>query len=832
MAQQFVTDAGTLIIPGAYPTIKVQTDNSGLATNGVLMLVGEAEAGPDWSLETKISDNSFGPDQIADIVAKYQSGPLVDAARAAAAPANDDAITGSPSRLVLVKTNVSAKASLALAAFSGTYGTLYERLGGKRGNNIYATVDEVVAETIPTTGSFTLLSPQVTTTVAARVNGGSKVTSGNLTAGMLPPAMVSVIDAMSNVVCTGGADRGILGGVSGNISITASGNNVVVSYSGTWDTTPSVGDMFYIPVGSPIAGGSNVNCGSYVITAATSTDISATKLLNATGTGSSLTAPTTVSSQAVAATTDVAAYAPVVITIPSADPVDGIGKTLEISRGSSGEFDVLAYALTADQVSWFSLSGAAEILTSATEYRCQLNLSRASDNLADEILAGGEIALKLGYTGTTATVTITSTTLTTSVSGGSGANLSVTLADYPTLGDLVAFLNAQTGYQAALGTAVMGSLAPTSLDRVSAAGICTTNGEYAGRIKVDAYRFFVQMSRNATAQLGSTEARAAAGIPAPTTATSFFTGGSKGASTNALITAAIDACEQIRGNFLVPLFARDASDDIADGLTDDSSTYDIDSINAYARTHVLKMSTLKRRRNRQAFLSFKGAFTDAKTAAANIASFRCSMCFQDTKNLDSTGTIKQFQPWMSAVLAAGMQAAGFYRPIVHKYPNMSGAIQAAGDFDDQNDTKMEDALLAGLLPLREHETGGFYWVSDQTTYGKDSNFVYNSIQAVYVADLIGLTAARRMEDLFVGQSVADISASIALAALESILGDFLRLKLISPSDDAPRGFKNAQIRISGPTMIVSAEVKLAGAIYFVPINFLVSQVQQTATTSK
>jgi hypothetical protein len=302
----------------------------------------------------------------------------------------------------------------------------------------------------------------------------------------------------------------------------------------------------------------------------------------------------------------------------------------------------------------------------------------------------------------------------------------------------------------------------------------------------------------------------------------------RGGTSDADVTAALAALEKVRGNFLVPLFSRDASLDLVDLLTDSSSTYTIDGINTAARKHVLLCSTLKRGRNRQAFLSKKDTFANAKEAASNTASFRCVMPFQDIRNPNALGTIKQFAPWMGAVVAAAMQAAGFYRAIVAKYANIVGAIQAAKDFDDQDDTNVEDALLAGLLPLRKAETGGWKWVSDQTTYGKDSNFVYNSIQATYVADVIAMTTKQRMENAFVGQSVADVNAALALAFLETIMADFKRLKLIASSDDAPRGFRNASIKISGTAMIVSVEVKLAGAIYFIPISFLVSQVQQAA----
>jgi hypothetical protein len=75
MAQSYVTDAGVLVIPGAYPTVKVQGGASGLSTTGVIFLVGEADGGTDFTLETDLTENAFGPDQAADVVSKYVSGP-------------------------------------------------------------------------------------------------------------------------------------------------------------------------------------------------------------------------------------------------------------------------------------------------------------------------------------------------------------------------------------------------------------------------------------------------------------------------------------------------------------------------------------------------------------------------------------------------------------------------------------------------------------------------------------------------------------------------------------------------------------------------------------
>lgn len=844
MAQSYVTDAGTLIIPGAYSSIKVETSASGLSTTGVLMLVGEAEAGPRFDLEEDLQANAFGPDQLAQVVAKYRSGPLVDAFRAASTPANDPNIVGSPSLIMLVKTNSSSKAKASLAKWdSSTYMDLADKGHGKLGNLIYFDVSAATSEIVPTTGLATWIPPNASLDMTLRISGGAALDAGNkvtLGAGVLPNAVVTAMNALAGISASGGTERDVLTDVSGKLTVTLTGGNSIrIDYDENWDAAAQVGDTLIIPSSSVIKGAANANVGAYVVTAATANSITATKLSNMTGSPGAVTAPVAVPDEddvpSVAAEDDVRVFAPIAISVAAADPKDGMGKSLEVIELASGT-DLLSnclYALSTTKVSWVSKSGSAKLLTSASEYSAKLSINRQSDNVQEEIVAGGEIALKLGYTGTTCSVVISDSTMTITMVGGTGAAnspLTLSLKDYSTLADLANYLNSQSGMSCSVGNGVLGQLPPTALDD-GTFDAATTHGAQTCRLKVDAHKLFKKVSEESAIVQMQTAAgalqAAASGLPKPST-TKYLAGGTKGATSDADVLAALEALEKVRGNFLVPLFSRDASADALDGLTESASTYTIDAINTACRTHVLKVSTLKRRRNRQAFLSKKDTFENVKQAAANIASFRCSMTFQDVKNQASDGSIKQFAPWMGAAVAAGMQAAGFYRAIVNKFANISGVLQAAKDFSDQDETAMETALINGLLPVKRSETGGYAWVSDQTTYGKDNNFVFNSIQATYAADIIALTTATRMERAFVGQSVADVSATLAKAALESILADFLRLKLIAPSDDAPRGYKDVVVRISGTSMIVSLNVKLAGAIYFIPISFLVSQVQQTA----
>jgi hypothetical protein len=776
------------------------------------MLVGEADAGPDFTLESDLQANSFGPDQLGLIVAKYKSGAIVDAFRAAIAPANDPNITGAPSRIIVAKTNASTKASLAL----GSWGTLQDRSYGKLGNLIYVSVGSSVAEVAPTTGAFAWIPQPTSVTAKFHVNGAAVGGTVTVSASALPSAVATTLGLISGLAVTGGTEHTLLSSNT-SVTVTVDGAEATFVAASAFAVAPVAGQTLVIPAGSAFA---VANEGAYIIDSVSGTTVVATKLADATGAGGTVTNP--VAETANAHPDDLKSYAALTVSL-SGSAVAGLGRSLEVAATN----DTLARAIkttTGANVSWISTAAAPKLITSASERKAQLNVNRQYDGIQEEIVAGGEIAIKLGYNGTSCSVVINDSTMSFTASGA-GDTFSLDLKDFPTLSDLVTFVGSKSNYVASVGSAVLGQLPATALDDGTYT-IATTFGTVApGRIKIDAYRLANAItSQSVLVQLASAPA---AGLPAEASI-AYLSGGLRGATTQAAVVAAIDALENVRGNFLIPLFSRDAAADILDGLTDSGSTYQIDAINAYAKAHALKLSTLKRRRNRQAFVSKQGTFTDQKEAAANLASFRTAMTFENVKNVASDGTIKTFQPWMAAVVAAGMQAAGFYRAIVNKNANVSGVLHADGSFSDSNDSQIEDALVAGLLPIRRASTGGFTWVSDQTTYGKDSNFVFNSIQAVYVADIIALTTAQRMEGAFVGQSIADVSAAQALSYLEGVMSDFFRLKLIASSDDALKGYRNVLVQISGPVMKVSLEVKLAGAIYFIPISFLVSQVSQTA----
>src|ERR1700676_1113971 len=148
MSQRIVTPWLNTNIPGAYTNTKVISNQSGLATSGVVLIMGEAAGGPDYSI-TKLANNFFGPTAINTIRSIYTSGPIVDAFLALAAPSNDPDIVGTASNIYVIKTNKGTRASATVPNFSGTYGTLNAINWGVSGNLYNFTVTSIAAEVAP-----------------------------------------------------------------------------------------------------------------------------------------------------------------------------------------------------------------------------------------------------------------------------------------------------------------------------------------------------------------------------------------------------------------------------------------------------------------------------------------------------------------------------------------------------------------------------------------------------------------------------------------------------------------------------------------------------------
>lgn len=714
MAQTLTTSFITTSVPGSYAETLVKSDPVGVAASGIIAIIGEADGGESYLQEASLKENFFGPTEVDRITQKYVSGPIVDAVRMLSAPSADADITGAPTRIYVLKTNSSTKASSAIPS----YGTISARVAGAAGNKnkyeITQTQDEIAPELSgDTISNFAALAG---VQFAVRLNGSASVTIDAFT------GLPTDYDTIAEVIALIDAD---------------------------------------LPAGMSCVAGS---------------------------------APDSIK---------------IMVDPDALAHEKGWGKSFELVEITPGGLAAL---------------GLEEgLVTSALEPKTQIDVKRADINLNESFAAAAEIALALGYEGTTASVTISASTLSTAVTGGAGANLSIQLSQFPTIKELADFIAAQPGYSA---QALVGSTSlPTSaLDQVSAVGMCSTGaGERPARIKKSVYNVKRALSASQAVEIAVT---ATAGLPAETASAVFLTGGAKGSTLAADIVSAIDKLEGIDVNFIVPLFSRDSSEDILEGQTESGSSYSISAINAAVKNHCLKMSTAKNKKSRTAYLSIWDSYSAAKAEASSLSHYRMSLAFQKVSQVNAQGEIQTFLPWMAAVNAAGMQAAGFYRSILNKFANVISYLDPAG-YDSNNIDNQEDALLSGLLPLTQ-DVAGNKWLSDQTTYILDQNFVYNSSQLVYVSDLLSLDLTASLQRAFVGKSLADVDAGTVNGFVVSKADAYKKQKLIAASSDAPAGFKNLKVSIRGAVTEVAVEFKPSGSIYFIPVTITLSQISSEA----
>ena len=715
MAQQNVTSWINTPVPGAYVQTKVINNSSGLATSGVMVIMGEAAGGPDYSVAT-LANNFYGPSALNQVTSIYTSGPIVDAFRALTAPSNDQDITGSANSIYIIKTNKGAKASASIAAHSAAYGTLSALNWGVGGNLFNFSITSLDAEVPPSVTGTTIPSYAGLSGAAfsVRMNGGVST-------------IVTPLGTITNVTTLV---------TSLNAAFTAVSVALVASPGLAANT---------ITIGMPV---------------------------------------------------DAAAYS------------EGFGKAFELIDSTPG--DLAALGLVAG------------LVTSSQEPAIEVQVINSTTGVNELLPVAPVVALQVGYEGTTATMTINSTTLTTTVTGGAGANLSITLAQYTTVSQLAAFINSQPGYSAICNPAAI-SIPPSALDQVVAAGICSTANVLPGRIKNSIYAFEQEL---ATSTAVGFTATAVAGLPDPAPV-AYLAGGLLGPTLAADIVNCIAQLAGIQVNIIVPLFSQNASVDIAEGNTDPGSTYTINAINELVKSHCIEYSTPTLKRNRIAVCSIWDTYANAKIQAQTLASYRVSLAFQKVVQINSSGVNTTFLPWYGAVVAASMQCAAFYKSICNHYVNLISYVDPVG-YDSGDPADVSDALYAGMLALTQ-DTGGIREVSDQTTYGLDSNFVYNSIQAVYLSDILSLDLAQYFQQAVVGKSVADISASSALGLLQQRFNYYYKLKMVSSSNNAPLGYTNAAVQISAPSMYIQVQALLTTSIYFVDIELALSAVQQSAS---
>lgn len=508
--------------------------------------------------------------------------------------------------------------------------------------------------------------------------------------------------------------------------------------------------------------------------------------------------------------TDAAATVSIVRATTGTPNREGYGRNFAITGGTA----VAAMNLTTG------------LVTAAAENATILTVKNTRDLVTETATVGGSVVLKVGRTGgTTPTVSVTATQILLKNAGATEHTLNK--ADFGTVQEVADFISASTGgmWAAAVGSVLFGQFSPTVLDQVTDLGAKAQSlaaADLPAQIKKDAYEVADFFTQSGNTMLEASTG-AVCGLPDALT-TTYLAGGARGASTGADVTNALTAFQRVRVNAVVPLFSRDATADKADLLTDTASSYTIAGIHQAVKTHCSLMATTKARSERQGYVSIKDTFALSKATAQTLADPRLQVAIQDVKQTDSDGVIKWFQPWALACMIAGARGGSpVGLPMTNKYLNVSGirhtaqamSVADAKIVEDFNpDTQYEDAIRNGITFLERPQSGGFRVVVDNTTYGRDGNWVYNRAHVLYAADVLEYDFRTQMQNIYVGVKNTVSAAEIAQTA-ESILVTYLAQGITVSTPDAKQGFKQLVVQISGNTVNVSVTAKLVEGIDFV-----------------
>lgn len=473
---------------------------------------------------------------------------------------------------------------------------------------------------------------------------------------------------------------------------------------------------------------------------------------------------------------------------------------------------------------------------SAVEASMIVTVKQTRDLIQEQDAVGGNIVLQVGYDGASAAASVEVSSTQVILTAASVVTLDKSA--YPTMIQLVNAININAGWKASLTSTLYNSLSPSVLDQVDV-GAKSSNAASMkpARIKKDASEVAQMFAESIIVDIAS---QSAVGLMDAMSETALA-GGVLGSTTSADVVEALAAFEEIRVNAVIPLFSRDAivgsdtvSGDVADNLTDVASSYTILGIHQAVKTHCQLMSTTKNRSERQAYLSYKNSFSASRDRAALLADPRIQLAIQDTRNIDSQGNIKWFQPWAQACMLAGARSGSpIGTPLTFKFFNLSGIRQTAQSMstaeedivvDFNPNSKYQEAIQNGITFFEQPQSGGIRCLLDNTTYQKDGNWVYNRGNVMYAADVLCFDFRNQMENIYVGKK-NNVSSVEVKSTASSILDTYLAQGITVSTGAAPGGYKDLTVKISGNTINISLTAVLVEGIDFILNDITITRVQ-------
>ena len=732
MTQRVLFNGVVLVKPGG--ATKVNTDafnNASLAGVGVVGIVGEADGGEPGVI------NVFTAAQA--MKSYFRSGPLAQASILFGKP-GDNRIPAGASQVVAVKANQSLAAEATLegygvaqASVTGTVNTPFALVAGSTlpiavdgaGVGGGAVFSGTRAALTGTAGTFATAAAE---TMTLKIDDGFTQT---ITMDSAAATVAAYIILINGQLLGGEADLS-----GGQIRIRS-------------DRRGSTSKVQILTLSGTLA--------------------AKTGLSVATGTGTGAQANLDAITFAEAKAAIETAYAGVTVTGTEGGPITitsdtvGAGSSLQVSTGDVatafglpttlvsgvGAVDVMKltareYGLTGNKVSYqVSSSGGGKII--------ELTLLDGLKQKTETSPVLGAVAkFTIEYTGngSSATMAISATALTTTISGQSdgSANLNVPFSEYATIQDLINYIDAQPGYDAAAvaNTNPFVELT-TDLDYSSGTSIMSAASVYS--TLTDMITWVNENSALAMAE------RVANGPSAPVaTVKTFLSGGARGISSNTNWQDCFNLLGTVRVNQVVPLASANLT------TLGQGSTATITSINAMADAHAAYYSSTAGKSERQAWLSLAGDKTAVKAAAQTLqSSDSCLAGVQKVTILGEDGNVTQYPEWMQALIAAQMRAgAELGEPLTFKFLKIS-ALETHASWNPT--LNADEMILAGVMFVEFKDGEGFRWVKGITTYTRTDNDALTEESVVQGWKNVSYELRTYIERLFTGTRASPTNIS-------------------------------------------------------------------------
>ena len=835
-----------IFTPGAYSVVDTSgAQTPGLVEGGRVCIIGDAPNGKPGEIlrftsldglrktfSTVDADGSLGIRTAATLL--YTGG-------------NDDLISGSPTEVLVYKTNPDTQSTLTLSNASGDCCVLTSEDYGAAENGIGITISA------GTTGGVSYVLTKGTVTESGDSIGGSTSLNVSYTGGI---ANVATLDTGANGLEVNFETSAIAGeqqaGTANKIKNFSPANRIELASGSAADTYQSVIIYGLDGANAPMSESIKLNGTATVTTAATFTKLSGIHVkgmtngdlrVDVTGGGGNALAEISQPTQQLAATitgdkvlnivSDNASDTAAVTITGLNEAGDQVVETLNLNgttqvNGAKKFHDIvsiktgaiLAGATVTVKESATTLrtlnngGGSPEELEAGLSHEAGLylwtnipvdgvvNVACAAQP-GDLIIrgrnaAGSQVAERISVGAGAASNTATAWASIDQVELGGQAHTGSTTIS----GEMVNIANTQTLEQAEAALVNTGVFTSTSFNDARLVGdldiVTASNIKAVVANLTTGLADFIEAINDNSALCTAAKSANGTGLPALGGPLSFA-GGTSGTSLTSHYTAALQALQGENCNIIVPLSTSDA-------------------VHALVRDHCKKAATeFFNERNAYVGLDPTKTIAEIYSATAAINNEYVSATAQSIDLFDENGTRRTYSPVALACVAAGMQASSeIGTPLTYKYLNALSVTSSA--FDPALDG--EAVLQRGLMICRRYEGLGTRWVRSITTYQKKSNRIFTEMSATESTSACLRDLRQAIEPQLIGQPTSIISADVVRGLVDSRL-------TIQQNSAIIASFSDVTVTISGDLVTVS--FKLAPSE---PTNFVLLTAHiQTVSTS-